>query len=138
MSNVAEAAYLAGFLDGEGTISVRKYYNNFRLELSVANTHLPTLESIKSLYGGRILQRKEAYRRKILYELRWSASSAAKVLKSIEPYLITKKEHCTIALQFQGMMHLRTAGQLKLTPYELEGRAKLCAESSSLNKRGSS
>jgi hypothetical protein len=57
--NIVDAAYLAGFIDGEGTITIHKYKNVCRPRIMVCNTNLEILEWIKFKVGkGFICERK--------------------------------------------------------------------------------
>ena len=48
--------YYAGFLDGEGCFSV----NGGTPRVYVSNTHLPSLDNLKTMYGGRVSLRDKA------------------------------------------------------------------------------
>ena len=59
--SAAEAAWLAGLIDGDGSISLtRRHRNeNRQLEISVANTDLNLLQIVKTLVGlGRITRKR--------------------------------------------------------------------------------
>jgi hypothetical protein len=46
-----EHAYLAGFIDGEGSFGV----SNQSISLRVTNTHFPVLERLRELWGGAVI-----------------------------------------------------------------------------------
>jgi hypothetical protein len=57
--DLVDAIYLAGFIDGEGTITIHKYKNVCRPRVMVCNTNLEILEWIKFKVGkGFICKRK--------------------------------------------------------------------------------
>jgi hypothetical protein len=98
-----EAAYMAGFLDGEGSIMmIRRENGSVALVVSIANTHLPTLEYIRELLGyGNINQTREATaRNKAGYLLRLQHWAAASLLRQTLPYMITKREQAEMAVEF--------------------------------------
>ncbi|WP_261180560.1 LAGLIDADG family homing endonuclease [Anaerobacillus sp. CMMVII] len=59
MNNI-EAAYLAGIIDGEGTITLTKMNNthNRRQVISIASTDLELLTYVQELTGGCISNKK--------------------------------------------------------------------------------
>ena len=56
----AQAAYLAGLIDGEGTITlIRKHSNeNRQLSLSISSTERPSLDYVLSIVGAGKITRK--------------------------------------------------------------------------------
>ncbi len=93
---VYEAAWLAGFVDGEGCISsfmARGKYKNWFLQ--IGNTNLSALEYCQRITGcGRIIKKKEAHGN---YKTQWQWRVSAQrdlvaVLEQITPYLIIKSE----------------------------------------------
>ncbi|WP_027964307.1 LAGLIDADG family homing endonuclease [Halalkalibacillus halophilus] len=55
-----EAAYLAGIIDGEGTITLTKWHKNEHRKpiISIASTDIELLEYLKELTNGKIYQKK--------------------------------------------------------------------------------
>ncbi len=61
--SVAEAAYLAGLIDGEGTVTLsRKHAGDMRqLVVSISNTELPILEfALLSIGAGKLTNKERA------------------------------------------------------------------------------
>lgn len=58
---VVEKAYLAGIIDGEGTVTLTRHHKNETptARVSVANNNLKLLEWIKSIVGGVIVSKKK-------------------------------------------------------------------------------
>ena len=118
--------YLAGFIDGEGNISLRKFKTNtgygikFRIVLRVTNTNKDILEQMKLQYGGQIEKTiKEGTR---LPEsknwkdcFRWviSDKKATVVLKDVHKYLILKKEQSRCCLELAKMSKKLKAKRMK-------------------------
>lgn len=102
--NETDLAYIAGYIDGEGTFSVGKGF----IEVQIANTHLPTLDWLRRLFGGSIARqnnRPENY--KPAYSLRLRSRKAERLCKDILPYLDQKQEECRLLLRFQATMVYR-------------------------------
>lgn len=118
-----ELAYLAGFFDGEGSISILKnLYNmaarrgNPRYDLCarISNQHLETLLRCKEAFGGSIGGSANA---NAFY---WSVSSikAYRFLQEIEPFIRIKKSQLQLAKQFQELKSSRRT-RTALTEEEL-------------------
>ena len=116
-----EWAWLAGFFDGEGWISLGYQFHKKQdkhywvLQIGISNTHAPTMKRVMEIAGeyGTALyphHRKKPdgsgsrYRRAA-----WKWSIAAKkaelFLARLEPYLVTKKEQAEIALAAMIILH---------------------------------
>jgi intein-encoded DNA endonuclease-like protein len=102
----AEKGYLAGIIDGEGTIGI---YNNKshqyiikRVIIHVANTDERLVKYLKSLVPNfRIARRLREGKRKPVYYLRIEGQvNQYSFLKSIEPYLVLKRDKARQALDW--------------------------------------
>lgn len=92
-----EKAYIAGIVDGEGSIMLIKFHRNqFPAPcLSISSTTLELLDWIKLKTGmGTITHKKnynsEKYKESYSYVLKYD--NAISLLKSIEPYLIIESK----------------------------------------------
>lgn len=108
MATPIELAYLAGFLDGEGSISIGRHRKTkpnrkpqYRLHVLIVNTHHETLKSIQRVFGGNFMIRTSlpAHIKPQGY-LRWSGVWAVQLLRAILPYVRTKLRHTELAIQF--------------------------------------
>lgn len=96
-----QKAYVAGLVDGEGC--VRSSYPKSRdhsLKLSIAMVHKPTMTWLAGVLGVKCrgyqsAQAKARYR----YEIRVPAARTGHLLKTIYPYMITKREEADVAIQ---------------------------------------
>ncbi len=88
-----QAAYLAGLIDGEGTITLTRVhrYENRRLVVSISNNDLPLLKFVKAELGaGRITTKRiynDRHARSFTYQI--SSRQALDLLRQLIPYLRT-------------------------------------------------
>jgi len=105
--SVADLSYFAGLFDGEGSVMLRKLIRSnqaYALELSLTNTHLPTLQWIKELWGvGSIRLKKAPKSRRPAWEWRTSGNQALYVLKPTLRFLKIKKQEAEIGVAFQEL-----------------------------------
>lgn len=106
-----EAAYLAGIVDGEGTITLtrRNSYKQRHLILSVSNTELRLLRHLRALTGVGKITKKRVYsaRHSLGYTYGTSNRHALDIIAAIHPYLQThKRRRAKLVLE----------NYLKLTP----------------------
>ncbi len=109
--NSVDAAYIAGLIDGEGTISLtRRHKNeNRQLEISISNTEIPLLKFVLECVGTGRITRKKVYSNKHTPSATYIVSNrqALDLLEQITPYLRTyKRKRAKILL----------ADYLRLTP----------------------
>jgi hypothetical protein len=85
-----EAAYIAGFVDGEGSITYSRYVRNrnhkhFQLSLSISNTNQEVLEWICTAVGlgnVRVSYRESKTRnQKTCYQVHWYHQEALGILR---------------------------------------------------------
>ena len=86
-------AYIAGFIDGEGSISIYKEKSplRYRIEVTVGNTFKPVLEGLFQRFGGRV-RPYNTYKPNYRQAWYWGVSgeTAYKFLTTILPYLREK------------------------------------------------
>ena len=107
--NETDKAYIAGFIDGEGSIGLRAChssrgytYDSYLIRIKVAQTNEDVLQWIKTMTGvGSVRQRKDVpgYRR--AWEWYLAGRNALKVLHEIYPYLRVKRIQAEIAFEFE-------------------------------------
>ena len=106
-----DAAYIAGIIDGEGTISLtRRHKNeNRQLEISVSNTEMNLLDYLLKTIGTGRITRKRTYSDKHTPSATYQVSNrqALSLLEQIQPFLLTYK-------QYRARLVLRD--YLRLTP----------------------
>lgn len=90
-----EKSYIAGIIDGEGSIMLIKYHSNEFPSpcVSIASTTMELLEWVKKTVGAGVIIHKKNYKPEIhkecySYVLKFDA--AINLMKDIYPYLIIK------------------------------------------------
>lgn len=135
-------AYLAGLIDGDGTIGIytamgaRSLSPSFYVQVTVVNTNAAILGWLITRIGARMDKRKDVARRpahhKQLFHWRVHGTNADLLLTAVRPYLIAKGEQADIALKLRAM---RRQG-IPLTPDDVAARQALKDEIRRLNARG--
>jgi len=98
---IEDLAYLAGIIDGEGTIGIyyHKGRNSYRVKIYVVNTYKPLIDWLGSVFGGFVYQRThKTWKTKYEWHL---GEDAMDLLKSLIPYLKIKKEQALTAIEFR-------------------------------------
>ena len=98
----AQAAYIAGLVDGEGSLSADKSKRNvYALKLTVTNTHRPVLIMLMELAGGSVRTARHAggmlrpLHRYVVAGRRMEA-----LLLRIMPYMIIKKHQADLIMEY--------------------------------------
>lgn len=90
-----DAAYVAGIVDGEGTITLSRLHRNEqrRIVVSVSNNERALLEYIQQVVGAGRISNKRTYGEKHAPSFHYQISSrqALDLLRQIAPYLRTYK-----------------------------------------------
>ena len=105
---LAEFAYLAGLIDGEGTIFVIRRpprlenpLGTYHLRLQIVNTDWRLILWLQDNFGAKVATLcKGTSKWKRSWSAMWYTGYAKEVIKLIQPYLIIKKEQASIALEF--------------------------------------
>jgi len=114
----SDAAWLAGFVDGEGCIAVypTSGRNYLHPRISVANTFRGVLEEIQELLGfGGIRTKHQVGNDKESYA--WQANAHADVyrcLKALIPYLRLKREQAELVCKFVEVHAMAGSGEQEI------------------------
>jgi hypothetical protein len=129
---VAEAAYLAGILDGEGSIILYLRRDVVALRVVVANTNRALLDWIVRTVGvGDVYAQREATEtHAAAWSWRCNAEAAETLLGQLRPYLRIKAPHADLALATQA--RLRDPAQKADRSWHLTA----CEQMRALNRRG--
>jgi hypothetical protein len=112
MSRSHRLAWAAGFMDGDGFITIQhrtSKVNSTYLRIGACQANISPLNELKTLFGGTIRIKnsgpnKENYKRKEQYIWTLSTTQAAEAIKQLLPFLIHKREVALLALEFQETM----------------------------------
>ena len=130
-----EKAYLAGIVDGDGTVTLMKHHKNETPIpfTGIANNNLELLKWIKSLVGGNICSKKKRlHHHSDSYVLNIRQDRSLRFLDEIKQYLIIKSRQAELITdKYKSVTH--RAG--KYTPGMLAKKEELVAEIRRLNQR---
>lgn len=137
-----EAAYLAGFIDGEGTVNVyarpKKDGNLSHVlneHVSVVNTNLKILERVQGMIGtGTIYGQDRDVGNRIGYVLPFDGQRAVAVLKQVQPFLVGKQEQADLVLKIAALREARRSGNwIDYTDGDLSELSEMLGRLSCLN-----
>jgi hypothetical protein len=118
MNEQSKAAYVAGFMDGEGSFSIVKTYEIkkrkdgtknkrilYHIKVTIANTNKKVLDWISSNFGGTVYEKK-SHNSKWKTRYDWfitKHSDREKFILAVLPYLQIKREQALVALEFERL-----------------------------------
>jgi len=118
----AQAAYIAGVIDGEGNISITQYIRKdrpsltYKVRVVVVNTDKRMINWIREATGmGWVVFTKAAHQNKPVW--RWGISSnddIVALLERIKQFLIIKREHAEVALAVRYLINWSKIGRWRL------------------------
>jgi len=134
---ITEKAYLAGIVDGEGTITLSRQHKNQTPspQVSISNNNLDLLEYIKNITNCGIICPKKKYKPHHQQSWHWqtrSVSDSLFILKEIQPFLLVKKTQADLILKYYKELTPRNG---RYTPELLEKKMQLVKRVRSLNGR---
>lgn len=136
-------AYIAGLIDGEGTVSLFKSdpkhnRGSHTLQISIVNTYKPVLDWVKLHLGGYITTRsRKNVKWRTAYQWKLYHRQASGALRRMLPYLIIKKRQARLAIRFSKRLSRgRFLGNVGLPKYEIRIRESIADEIRLTNRRG--
>lgn len=140
-------AYLAGIIDGEGSVLMTKgqidmKYKKicYKVPLTVCNTSIVLLDWLVNNFGGNYtmkpLKKGMELRHSKSYNWNLHCEKAAHVLEMVQPYLVIKRKQVELVLAYRKIQALRTKcspGVFRVPP---ELREEIFVTLKSLNRRG--
>ena len=115
---MVSAGYLAGLVDGEGTLTVAKRRphsgrsTEYSARVSISNSNKEILETIQDVWGGTLAtQFPDNPTWKPSHDLIWTNAAAVALLTRIAPHLRIKSSHAAALLGFQ--VHVRRCERIR-------------------------
>ena len=134
--------YNAGFFDGEGCIGIYnqdivkrgRCYSAYSLRITMGNTNEASLEALAVEFGGIVRKAARKTGCKQLYI--WSVPFAKRtaLLRAMLPYLIVKRRHAELALEYLSLPRLAGAVERRAAITADRERLRKCL--AELNARG--
>ena len=97
-----DIAYIAGFMDGEGCIRIKKASqggNSYYVWVAITNSNKEILDFIQGIFGGQV-RKAEKTVNKTIYHYLVTSSEATDMLKTLMGFLIEKYEQAELAIYF--------------------------------------
>ena len=139
---VAELAYAAGLIDGEGCIRIGKYTDHktqelrYRGQLSIGMTSRAAVEWMRDRMGGNFYIYRTSYdKAKPAYNWTMRSTEAAALLSAILPHLIIKREQALLLIEFAETVH-QCWGRRGMPAGLNDRRAAMAGQSLALNRKG--
>jgi len=139
---LSETAYVAGIVDGEGTINIAraKTRKSYQVRMSVGSTSRRLVDYLLRTFGGNSTARKVLSNPKAKDQWCWylNGYEAVTLLLEIRPFLVIKPLQANLVLavpRFREFTGKRARGR-NWTPTELAQGAEAYACMHRLNKRG--
>jgi intein-encoded DNA endonuclease-like protein len=120
----AEIEYIAGFFDGEGSITISKGISKhiqYSLMVEIANTNRNILEWIQNKVGGKIWGKpNENSEINTVYKLRFGYNYASEFLIKVLPYIKIKRQRALLGIEYQNKTKDNVGSHVGFTPEEKE------------------
>lgn len=135
-------AYIAGFFDGEGSITIhenckpspRGLSPNHTMQVSIGNTDPTILAMLHDEFGGSFVPRKlVSTNHRLVYQWIIRARKALPFLVAIRPYLVMKAKQADVAIAFQQKKSMR--GPKRVTRADIAWRESQRTKIRRLNGR---
>lgn len=108
MKSIANLSYLAGIIDGEGSIGIEhlsptknRSKSYYVCRLTVINTSKKLMDRLVETFGGQYDIRKKIDGRKLCYRWHIFGKDLEKVLNEIMPYLFLKNDRAELLLKYR-------------------------------------
>jgi hypothetical protein len=130
-----QSNYIAGIVDGEGTIGLYKYDNIYIVEIKIHNTNLNLLKYVRdTIKLGHINRQSKKENHKFVYIYKLRKHEYKKFLNEILPYLKIKRRQAELVLQYLSLR--KGHRDNPLTYDEIEIRENIYEQIRPLNKTG--
>lgn len=140
-----DRAYLAGIIDGEGSISANMRLRprgiaprrwGLQLRVTISNTDVRVINWIAERWPGRFYPREDARENKrVCWYFVVEGTELPPLLSAALPYLIIKREQAELVMEL--VRAKRDVGVKGYTPEEINHRLDVVEQISELNRKGS-
>lgn len=133
----ADRAYLAGIIDGEGSIMAHHHKSSgaWMVIVTVANTDLRLIDWLDARWHASVCrQRPGTGGHKDCYAWTVTNRRVVPVLEAALPYLVLKREHAEIALRWSA--ECRNPGRRGYPPEIKADRERMMLRIRELNRKG--
>lgn len=133
--------YLAGFMDGEGCISLiqnGRKRTSLSVRVTLTNTNVIVLTELHKEFGGTLsngFRQKQRPLWKTRFHLIWYCEKAATLLRRLQPFLIVKRPQVELALAYHDLTKKRRLHK-PLSVSDLEQNLEFHQKMSELNVVG--
>ncbi|KKL58176.1 hypothetical protein LCGC14_2228020 [marine sediment metagenome] len=143
--SATELAWLAGFIDGEGCITLnigkagkgRNFNTNYAAIIRIGNTKLRLLEHCQNIAGGRIVsQQTYGINDKPHWQWYLGSNKARRLLLEVKPYLVGKSEVADLVIKLQDSINNNKQRNKRLSPEVVEYREEIARQVKALNRTG--
>lgn len=137
---VSDLAWAAGFIDGEGTISLygrSDRLREYRVTVTAVNTNRIALDRLRAMFGGTVhLMHKDTPGRNWKPSFYWAISygKAAEAIKLLLPFLLLKRPQAELALE--ARTHVGCESGRKRSESRMQALQAICNRFRSLNRKG--
>jgi hypothetical protein len=122
---IATRAYIAGLIDGEGTIGIKRRMPSSRnsmkapkysAHVGIAMTDRDPVACVAEFCGkpDRVTFRVRKDGHKTIYEFAVENTAAAKLLREVRPYLVGKTRQADVAIEFAALREKSRAHRTKV------------------------
>lgn len=137
-----QLAYLAGIIDGEGSIYIQTQIREdrksaiYNSHFKVANTDKKMIDWLHNIFGGtQYVKKRNNPKWRTQYEWFAGIKLTDNLLPLIIPFLVTKKEHAKIMVEFRNTF-TNHPGRGGVASCVLDYRLECLHKLKLLNKRG--
>lgn len=139
MVTETEKAYIAGYVDADGSIGIHRRSSGKQLtpRLQISSTKLESLLWINGKFPGHIYSsKKKTKTTSQQYLLCYNSRKARGILEAIHPYLVLKNLQCGLVLEFLDTIVDNMHRRAGLSPEVEELRELYALECELLNEKG--
>lgn len=135
-----EAAYLAGIVDGEGSLTISMGVShgtvNIVPEISIANNKYALMQWLLDRVSGSVYGRIHKGNQATSYTWKCTNSLRVPLLQRLLPYLLLKQRQAEIVIEIADQIRANSYRGKRLPDEALLQRLQLVSEIRTLNKRG--